>query len=90
MPQGLLRSEAIFAIYLLVAIPIDAVSPTSSMMCCWILAATSSTGPISDCVPLISRKASSMEICCTWGEYRSKMDMICSLTCWYRCMRTGM
>ena len=67
-PSGFLSPDAIFATYLVEAIPTETVRPVFSLTSSLILLAVSMGGPNSRSVPVKSTNASSTEICCTSGE----------------------
>ena len=67
-PSGLSRSDAILASDLVPLKPMDTVMPISlRMVFCIRTSASAGLQPCSFCVPVISRKASSIEMGCTSG-----------------------
>ena len=74
-PSGLPAFVAILARYLFGAIPTVIASPVRARTSVFSLAPVSRAGPSSRSVPVMSRNASSTEICCMCGVYEERMSM---------------
>ncbi len=70
-PSGFSKSEASFARNLLGATPTDATNPVAAKIASFSCLATTSAGPMSRSVPVMSRNASSTLSGCTNGEKSS-------------------
>ena len=74
-PSGFDKPEAIFAMYLFDAAPMEIVKPVRSATCALSFFAASSGVPNRRSVPLISINASSIDICRISGENSDKTDI---------------